>query len=98
MVADSRSRFNLVVIDARGTVSVTRHGIEQICSGPAKANRLRMLPPPRDLVGRLRQVGEDPDRGGGSDDALTQPRVFLRVFLGVFLRAFFRRVFALPEP
>ena len=40
--------FHLVVIDARGTVSVTRYGhegVEQICSGPAKANRLRMIPP-----------------------------------------------------
>jgi hypothetical protein len=35
-------------IDARGTASVTRycpHGIDQICSGPAKGNRLRMLSP-----------------------------------------------------
>lgn len=40
--------FHLVVIDARGTVSVTRYGtrdIEQVCFGPAKANRLRMIPP-----------------------------------------------------
>jgi hypothetical protein len=40
--------FHLVVIDARGTVSVTRYGhegVEQICSGPAKANRLRVIPP-----------------------------------------------------
>ena len=38
--------FHLVVIDARGTASVTRYGadIEQVCSGPAKANRLRMIP------------------------------------------------------
>jgi hypothetical protein len=36
--------FHLVVIDARGTVSVTRYGphsIERICSGPSKTNRLR---------------------------------------------------------
>ncbi len=41
-------QFHLVVLDARGTASVTRYGhddIEQVCSGPAKANRLRMLPP-----------------------------------------------------
>jgi|KBSMisStandDraft_5_1062788.scaffolds.fasta_scaffold933416_2 hypothetical protein len=40
--------FHLVVIDARGTTSVTRygpHGVEQVCSGPAKANRLKMLSP-----------------------------------------------------
>ena len=40
--------FHLVVIDARGTVSATRYGprgIEQVCSGPAKGNRLRMIPP-----------------------------------------------------
>jgi hypothetical protein len=40
--------FHLVVIDARGTASVTRYGnagVEQICSGPAKANRLKMIPP-----------------------------------------------------
>ncbi|WP_354099353.1 MULTISPECIES: hypothetical protein [unclassified Bradyrhizobium] len=40
--------FHLVVIDGRGTASVTRygpHGVEQVCSGPAKANRLRMIPP-----------------------------------------------------
>ena len=40
--------FHLVVIDARGTASVTRYrqaGIEQVCSGPAKVNRLRMIPP-----------------------------------------------------
>jgi hypothetical protein len=40
--------FYLVVVDARGTASVTRygpHGVEQICSGPAKANRLRMISP-----------------------------------------------------
>jgi hypothetical protein len=40
--------FFLVVIDARGTTSVTRygpHGIEQVCSGPARANRLKMIPP-----------------------------------------------------
>ena len=37
-----------MVIDARGTVSVVRygpHGVEQVCSGPAQGNRLRMLPP-----------------------------------------------------
>ena len=40
--------FHLVVIDARGTSSVTRYGhagVDQVCSGPAKANRLRMIPP-----------------------------------------------------
>ena len=40
--------FHLVVTDARGTASVTRYGnagVEQICSGPAKANRLKMIPP-----------------------------------------------------
>jgi hypothetical protein len=40
--------FHLVVIDARGSCSVTRYGnagVEQVCSGPAKANRLRMIPP-----------------------------------------------------
>jgi len=40
--------FHLVVIDARGTVSVTRYGfsgVEQVCSGPAKGNSLRMIPP-----------------------------------------------------
>jgi len=39
---------HLVVIDARGTVSVTRYGfsgVEQVCSGPAKANRLKMISP-----------------------------------------------------
>ena len=36
------------MIDARGTTSVTRYGfkgIDQICSGPAKGNRLCVLPP-----------------------------------------------------
>ena len=40
--------FHLVVIDARGTASVTCYGhcdIEQVCSGPANANRLCMIPP-----------------------------------------------------
>jgi hypothetical protein len=40
--------FHLVVIDGRGTTSVTRygpHGVDQVCSGPAKANRLKMMPP-----------------------------------------------------
>ncbi|MET4034934.1 MULTISPECIES: hypothetical protein [unclassified Bradyrhizobium] len=40
--------FHLLVIDARGSCSVTRygpHGIEQICSGPSRTNRLRMIPP-----------------------------------------------------
>ena len=40
--------FHLVVLDARGTASVTRYGhagVEQVCSGPAKANRLKMIPP-----------------------------------------------------
>jgi hypothetical protein len=40
--------FHLVVIDSRGTTSVTRYGdsgVEQICSGPARGNRLNMLPP-----------------------------------------------------
>ena len=40
--------FHLVVLDARGTASVTRYGqagVEQVCSGPAKANRLRVIPP-----------------------------------------------------
>ena len=40
--------FHLVCIDARGTVSVTRYdhnGIEQVCSGPAKANRFRLIAP-----------------------------------------------------
>jgi hypothetical protein len=40
--------FHLVVIDARGTASVTRYGdrsVAQICSGPARGNRLNMIPP-----------------------------------------------------
>jgi hypothetical protein len=40
--------FHLVVLDARGTASVTRYGhagVEQVCSGPARANRLKMIPP-----------------------------------------------------
>jgi hypothetical protein len=40
--------FHLVVIDARGTASVTHygpHGIEQVCSGPARANGQKMIPP-----------------------------------------------------
>jgi hypothetical protein len=40
--------FHLVVLDARGTASVTRYGhagVEQVCSGPARANKLRMIPP-----------------------------------------------------
>jgi hypothetical protein len=40
--------FHLVMIDGRGTTSVTRYGhrgVEQVCSGPARANRLRMIPP-----------------------------------------------------
>ena len=39
--------FHLVVIDARGTAGVTRYrhnGADQLCSGPAKANRLRIPP------------------------------------------------------
>ena len=40
--------FHLVCIDGRGSNSVTRYGhrgIEQVCSGPSKANWLRMIPP-----------------------------------------------------
>ena len=40
--------FHLVVLDARGSCSVTRYGprgIEQVCSGPSRTNRLRMIPP-----------------------------------------------------
>jgi hypothetical protein len=40
--------FHLVCIDGRGTTSVTRYGhrgVDQICSGPAKGNRLKMIPP-----------------------------------------------------
>lgn len=40
--------FHLVVFDARGTASATRYGphdVSRVCSGPAKANRLRMIPP-----------------------------------------------------
>ena len=54
--------FHLVCIDSRGSTSVTRygpHGIEQVCSGPAKGNRLRMLPAAGGdvhFVGRDRQV------------------------------------------
>ena len=68
--------FHLVTIDSRGTVSVTRygpHGVEQVCSGPAKANRLRMMPP---LVVTVissdgaRQGGADHGRGGNGDDAV----------------------------
>jgi hypothetical protein len=46
--AEFERPFHLVVLDARGTVSVTRYGhngVDQICSGPAKANRLKMIPP-----------------------------------------------------
>jgi hypothetical protein len=64
--------FHLVVIDARGTTSVTRygpHGIEQVCSGPAKANRLKMLPPltvtciSSDGVGRSAKITVEAARG-----------------------------------
>ena len=63
--------FHLVVIDARGTVSVTRYGhegVEQICSGPAKANRLRMIPPliatviSSDGVGRSAKITVEAER------------------------------------
>lgn len=40
--------FHLVVIDARGSVSVTCYGvrnIERICAGPSKATRFRIIPP-----------------------------------------------------
>ncbi len=40
--------FHLVCIDAPGSTGVTRSGfkgIDQICSGPSKGNRLRMLAP-----------------------------------------------------
>ena len=40
--------FHLVVIDSRGTASVTRYGhlgVEQVRSGPSRPNRLRMIPP-----------------------------------------------------
>jgi hypothetical protein len=40
--------FHLVLLDARGSASVTRygfHGIEQVCSGPSRTNRLRMIAP-----------------------------------------------------
>jgi hypothetical protein len=40
--------FHLVIIDARGTCSVVRygpHGSEQICSGPSKATRFKMISP-----------------------------------------------------
>ena len=63
--------FHLVVIDARGTVSVTRYGhagVEQICSGPAKANRLPLMPPPpvtaisSDGVGRSAKITVEAER------------------------------------
>jgi hypothetical protein len=63
--------FHLVVIDARGTVSVTRYGragVEQICSGPAKANRLKMIPPltvtaiSSDGVGRSAKITVEAER------------------------------------
>ena len=45
----SERPFHLVVIDARGQCSVfvyrSNGDIEQVCSGPAKANRLRMISP-----------------------------------------------------
>ena len=40
--------FYLLGIDARGSCSVTRYGhrgVEQVCVGPTKANRLKMIPP-----------------------------------------------------
>jgi hypothetical protein len=40
--------FHLVVIDARGSVSVTCYGvrgIERVCAGPSKAARFKLLPP-----------------------------------------------------
>jgi hypothetical protein len=41
--------FHLVVIDGRGTVSVTCYGdngsIDQVCSGPTRATNLRMISP-----------------------------------------------------
>ncbi|MDN3279107.1 hypothetical protein QWJ07_32920 [Frankia sp. RB7] len=40
--------FHLVTIDARGTTSVVRYGLDgiaQVCSGPTKAHRLKMLAP-----------------------------------------------------
>jgi hypothetical protein len=59
------------VIDARGSVSVTRYGprdIEQVCSGPAKANRLKMLAPltvmciSSDGVGRSAKITVEAER------------------------------------
>ena len=46
--ADFERPFHLVVIDARGSVSVTCYGvrnIERICAGPSKATRFRIIPP-----------------------------------------------------
>ncbi|WP_409188899.1 hypothetical protein [Bradyrhizobium sp. RDM4] len=69
--------FHLVVLDARGSCSVTRygpHGIEQVCSGPSQANRLHIdstADGDMHQPGRRRQVGEDRDRGGGADNAVT---------------------------
>jgi hypothetical protein len=57
--------FHLVTVDARGTVSVVCYGVnsvEQICSGPAKANRLKMIPPLR-----LTVIGD----GGGRSVVIT---------------------------
>jgi hypothetical protein len=40
--------FHLVVIDARGSVSVTCYGVrgvERVCAGPSKAARFKMIQP-----------------------------------------------------
>ncbi|MCK1716014.1 MULTISPECIES: hypothetical protein [unclassified Bradyrhizobium] len=67
--------FHLVVLDARGSASVTRygfHGIEQVCSGPSRTNRAAHDSAAGGDVhqpGRDRPVGQDRDRGGAGDDA-----------------------------
>jgi hypothetical protein len=63
--------FHLVTIDARGTTSVVCYGIngvEQVCSGPAKANRLKMIPP-------LTVAVINPDGGGKSVKITVETRV-----------------------
>jgi hypothetical protein len=48
MTPHDQQRFAKLISDGRGSCSVTRygpHGLEQVCSGPAKANRLKMIPP-----------------------------------------------------
>jgi hypothetical protein len=64
--------FHIVVLDGRGSVVVSRYslkGIDQVCSGPARAHNMRMIPPivvtaiSGDGIGKSAVIEIEPARG-----------------------------------